>query len=167
MARARADHRTSGYWRFLIPPCGLAVSPWAPAFAGICGLALVTVSIFEILTPSDVFVATLGLLPLIAALWALSSRLAGLVVLLSLVLFALVFLEEAANRPTLLYFGAAALLVGTAVRLYATRMANLLSARGDHRLASHWAGGMPSTLYPLGRAFSGIPALSRRELEVA
>ena len=166
MPRARAGHHALGYGRFLTPPRGLAASRWAPAFASICGLALIMVSILEIMTPRDVFVATLGLPPLFAALWALSSRLAGLVSLLALVLFALVFFEETRNRPTLLYFGAATLVIGIALRLYATSMAKLLSARGPGRPASPWAG-MPSTLGALNGAFPGVPALSRRELEVA
>lgn len=167
MARARAaGHRPLGYGRFLVPPCGLATSPWAPALAGVCGVALITVSVFEILTPSDVFVATLGLLPLLAALWALSGRLAGLVVLLSLVLFAVVFVEEPSNRPTLLYFGAATLVIGIALRMYATSMAKLLATLGPRRSRLPWTA-MPSSLGAFGGAFLKASALSRRELEVA
>ena len=94
MALAKGRRGDLGHRRFLIRPLGLAESQWAPAVAGLCGLALVTVAVLEIMTPNDV-VASVGLLPLVAALWALSGRLAALVSLLAVVLFALMVLEDA------------------------------------------------------------------------
>ena len=100
MALAKGRRGDLGHRRFLIRPLGLAESPWAPAVAGLCGLALVTVAVLEIMTPNDV-VASLGLLPLLAGIWTLSGRLAALVSFLAVVLFALMVLEETHNRPTL------------------------------------------------------------------
>src|SRR6266404_9334173 len=117
MTPAKGRRRDLGYRRFLIRPLGLAESPWAPAVAGLCGFALVTVAVVEIVTPNDV-VASLGLLPLLAAIWTLSGRLAALVSLLAIVLFALMVLEETRNRPTLIYVGAGSLVIAIALRLY-------------------------------------------------
>jgi DNA-binding CsgD family transcriptional regulator len=165
MALAKGRRRNLGYRRFLIRPLGLAESQWAPAVAILCGLALVTVAVLEMMTPNDV-VASLGLLPLLAALWALPGRLAALVSLLAIVLFALMVLEETRNRPTLVYVGAASLVIGIALRLYATSLADLLAARVNHRPAQHWAP-PSSTLEGVDGSSHGIRALTRRELEVA
>ena len=165
MAWVRASHRGLGYGRFLIRPCGLAASRWAPPAAGLCGLALVAISIFEIVTPNDV-VATLGLLPLFAALWTLSGRLAGLVSLLAFVLLALMVLEETRNRPTLIYLGATTVVIGIALRLYATSLANLLSPRAPRRPAPSRAA-TSGTLGAVDGSLHGVYALTRRELEVA
>ncbi len=165
MALAKGRRGDLGHRRFLIRPLGLAESQWAPAVAGLCGLALVTVAVLEIMTPNDV-VASVGLLPLVAALWALSGRLAALVSLLAVVLFALMVLEETRNRPTLVYVGAASLVIGIALRLYATSLADLLAARGNHRPAQSWAPAS-STLAAVDGSSHGVQALTRRELEVA
>src|SRR6266852_9618783 len=138
MALAKGRRGDLGHRRFLIRPLGLAESQWAPAVAGLCGLALVTVAVLEIMTPNDV-VASLGLLPLLVAIWTLSGRFAALVSLLAVVLFALMVLEETRNRPTLVYIGAASLALGIALRLYATSLADLLVARVNHRPAQNWA----------------------------
>ena len=165
MALTKGRRRDLGYRRFLIRPLGLAESQSAPAVASLCGLALVTVAVLEIMTPNDV-VASLGLLPLLVAIWTLSGRLAALVSLLAVVLFALMVLEETRNRPTLVYVGAASLVVGIALRLYATSLADLLAARVNHRPAQHWAP-PSSTLGEVDGSSHGIRALTRRELEVA
>src|SRR5260370_4111539 len=105
MALAKGRRGDLGYRRFLIRPLGLAESPWAPAVAGLCGFALVTVAVVEIMTPNDV-VASLGLLPLLAAIWTLSGRLAALVSLLAVSLFSLMGLEETRDPPTFVEIGA-------------------------------------------------------------
>src|SRR5260370_29486176 len=125
MALAKGRRGDLGYRRFLIRPLGLAESPWAPAVAGLCGFALVTVAVVEIMTPNDV-VASLGLLPLLAAIWTLSGRLAALVSLLAVVLFALIVLEETRNRPTFGYIGSARLAIGIALRVEPRGLAHLL-----------------------------------------
>jgi DNA-binding CsgD family transcriptional regulator len=165
MALTKRRRRDLGYRRFLIRPLGLAESQWAPVVASLCGLALVTVAVLEIMTPNDV-VASVGLLPLLVALWTLSGRLAALVSLLAVGLFALMVLEETRNRPTLVYVGAASLVVGIALRPYATSLADLLASRVNHRPAQYWAP-PSSTLGEVGASSHGIRALTRRELEVA
>ena len=160
MAAVRRRHGARG--RYLIRPCGLAGSRWEAVAAGLCSLALGTVAGCEVLTPNDAL-AALGLPPLLAAIWTLSGAFAAIVSFVALALFALVLAAEAPNRLTLISIGAAALLIAIAVRLYATSLAEVLAARGNHRP-------IRETLPTLAAAdirFNGLESLTRREIEVA
>jgi len=57
------------------------------------------VLLVEIVTPNDV-VASTAFLPLVAAMWTLSRRLAQVVALEAALVFALVLVSEVGNRPT-------------------------------------------------------------------
>jgi len=160
LSAARRRHLTRG--RYLIRPCGLAGSRWEAAAAGVYSLALGTIAGSEILTPDDAL-AALGLPPLLAAIWTLSGAYAAIVSVLALALFALVLAAEASNRMTILSIGAVALLLAIAVRMYATSLAEILAARGNHRLTP--AG--PPTLAAADIRFNGLESLTRREIEVA
>ncbi len=160
MAGARRRQLIRG--RYLIRPCGLAGSRWEAAAAGLYSLALGTIAGSEILTPDDVL-AALGLPPLLAAVWTLSSAFAAIVSVLALALFALVLAAEATNRMTILSIGAAALLLAIAVRIYATSLAEVLATRGNHWLTR---AALP-TLAAADIRFHGLESLTRREIEVA
>lgn len=160
MAATRRRRVSRG--RFLIRPCGLAGSRWERPAAGLYSLALGTVAGFELLTPDDAL-AALGLPPLLAALWTLSGGLAGIVSVLALALFVLVVAAEPASRVTIVSVGVAALLIAVALRLCATRLAEVLAAGGSRRLS--WAYS-PTSGAPDIR-FSGSETLTRREVEVA
>ena len=160
MAGARRRQLIRG--RYLIRPCGLAGSRWEAAAAGLYSLALGTIAGAEIVTPDDA-VAALGLPPLLAAVWTLSGAFAAIVSVLALALFALVLVAEASNRMTILSIGAAALLLAIAVRIYATTLAEVLAARGNHRLTRT---ALP-TLAAADIRFNGLESLTRREIEVA
>jgi DNA-binding CsgD family transcriptional regulator len=138
--------------RSFIRPCSLAGSRWEPAAAGVFGAALGGVFGSEVLTPDDV-VATLGLPPLLAALWTLSGRLAAAVAGFALALFGIVFVLEAANRPTLVAVGISGLVLAVAVRTSATNLKTAGAAMAVER--PH-----PPTPH-------GVESLTRRELEVA
>src|SRR2546427_12110584 len=98
MALAKGRRGDLGHRRFLIRPLGLAESQWAPAVAGLFGLALVTGAVLEIMTPNDV-VASLGLLPLLAGNWAGSGRVAGPVFFLAVVSVVPLVPQGAAKPP--------------------------------------------------------------------
>jgi DNA-binding CsgD family transcriptional regulator len=149
--------------RYLIRPCGLAGSRWEAPAAGLYSLALSTVFTFEILTPDDVL-AALGLPPLLAAIWTLSGILAGIVSLLALALFGVVLAKEPGNRVTLICVAGAGLLIAIALRLYATSLAEVLSARRHHRLPP---AAFASPTLAAGVRLYGIESLTRREIEVA
>jgi len=135
--------------RHLLRPCGLAGSRWEPAAAGLYSVALGGVFGSDMLTPDDVL-ATLGLPPLLAAVWTLSGRLAALVSGLALSLFAVVVAVEAPNRPTIVSVGVTGVLLAVAARTCATRLAKALPVPALH----------PRPVFGLG-------SLTRREVEVA
>ncbi len=93
-----------------------------------CCLALVAVLVFELLTPDDV-VGSIGLLPLVAAMWALSSRLAATVAIAAVLMFGIVVASEESNRATVLLIGAVGFVLAVLVRLYATRLDSFSAPR--------------------------------------
>lgn len=151
--------------RFLIRPYALAGSPRELLFAGLCIMLLGAVFVAEILTP-DVVVGAFSLLPLLAALWVLSSRLAALVAIVAILFFGAAVAVEAANRMTLILLGVA--VFGTALmgRLYATGLASVLSSRRHIRpTIKSWV--TSATHDGMDRSSYGLRSLTRRELEVA
>jgi DNA-binding CsgD family transcriptional regulator len=152
MARARIDAGRP-YASPLIRPLALASTQWERGVAAACCLALGLVLIVEILTPDDV-VGSIGFLPLIAAMWSLSSRLAAAVALAAAFVFWAVFATEESNRTTVLLIGAVGFVLAVLVRIYATRLDKLFrSAAGLSNLTV--------------RTGDQIESLTRREVEVA
>jgi DNA-binding CsgD family transcriptional regulator len=143
----------------------LVGSPQERLFAGLCVMLLGAVFVAEILTP-DVVVGAFALLPLLAAMWVLSSRLAALVALVATLLFAVALAAESANRMTDVLLGVAVLATAFTGRLYATRLASVLSSSPHMRpTIESWV--TPATLDRMGRSLNGPKSLTRRELEVA
>jgi DNA-binding CsgD family transcriptional regulator len=150
---------------FLVRPYALAGSPRGVLFAGLCIVLLVAIFVAEILTP-HVVVGAFALVPLLAALWVLSSRLATLVAIVATVFFFATAATETANRMTVILLGVA--ILGTALigRLYATGLASVLSGRRHMRptIGTWVAPGAPDDVDRLSNA---LRSLTRRELEVA
>ena len=147
----------------LIRPCALATGRWDVATASICGFALVVVLVIEMLTPNDV-VASLALLPLIAAMWTLSTRMASAVSLTAAVVFGVILAGEAGSRPTVLLVGAVGLVFAVAVRSYAIALAKVLRISQRDGLTGARRREWPGLAFAVPE---GIDALTRRELEVA
>lgn len=145
------------YASWLIRPLGLAGSQREYVVAGICCLALALVLVIEILTPNDV-VGSVGVLPVIAAMWTLSRRPATVVGVVAVTVFLLVVASEETNRTTVLLLGGVGFVVAVMVRLYATRLHALLASSGQRASAPIW----PALPVP-----QPVQALTRRELEVA
>jgi DNA-binding CsgD family transcriptional regulator len=150
VARARSRFG-AGYPNLLVRPCILAGTRWDAVAAWICCVAIGAVLVVEVVTPNDV-VISLALLPLIAAMWALSTRLALRIALWSAVVFGLVLATEIGNRPTVAFVAAVAVVVSGVVRFYATGLAGLWPARPA-----------PSALHVSGP----VDSLTLRELQVA
>jgi len=151
--------------RFLVRPYALAGGPQELLFAGLCIVLLVGVFVAEILTPHTV-VSAFALLPILAALWVLSSRLAALVAIVATLFFGAAVAVENANRMTVILVGLAVL--GTALmgRLYATGLASVLSSRRRIRpTIKSWV--TPANLDGEDRSSYGLRSLTRRELDVA
>jgi DNA-binding CsgD family transcriptional regulator len=151
--------------RFLIRPYALAGSPQELLFAGLSIMLLGAIFVAEILTP-HVVVGAFAFLPLLAALWVLSSRLAVLVAAVATLFFGAAVAIETANRMTVILIGVAVL--GTAIicRLNASGLASVLSSRRYTRpTAKTWV--TPASLDGMDRSSYGLRSLTRRELEVA
>lgn len=149
--------RQTQYASWLIRPLGLAGSPREPGMAAVCCLALVLVFVFEVLTPNDV-VGSVGVLPVIAAMWTLSPRFAAAVGWVAVTVFWLVVASEETNRTTVLLLGGVGFVLAVMVRTYATRLNALLSSSGRRASAAI----RPALAVP-----QPVDTLSRRELEVA
>lgn len=133
--------------------------------AALCITLLGAIFVAEILTP-DVVIGAFAILPLLAAIWVLSSRLAALVTIAAILSFGLGAAIEASNRITVILVGVAVLTTAFVARLYATALASLLSS-GRHlpRTVTSWA--TATTLDGIDRSSHGVESLTRRELEVA
>jgi DNA-binding CsgD family transcriptional regulator len=151
--------------RFLIKPYALAGSHWEGLAAGLLILILGAIFVAEVLTPNDV-VGAFALLPLLAAVWLLSSRGAGVVTIAAALFFGIAIDVEMANRMSEILVGVAIFITAFVARLYAAGLASVLSSRRHMRpsiktwVASATLGGMDRPSY-------GLRSLTRRELDVA
>lgn len=161
---AQSNRRKLTYARFLVRPCALSGSQWELLFAGSCIVLLGTVFVAEAMTP-DVVVGAFALVPLLAAVWVLSSRLAALVAFVAIFLLGVAVSVETANRFTVVLMGVAILLTALVARLYATSLASLLSSHRHLRPAVPTQA-TPATLDRIDQFSHGIRSLTRRELEV-
>jgi DNA-binding CsgD family transcriptional regulator len=151
--------------RFLIWPHALAGSSRELAFAGLCITLLGAVLIAEILTP-DFVVGAFALLPLLAALWVLSKRLATLVAIVATLFFGAAVAVEAANRTTVILIGVAVFITAVIGRLYAIGLASRLDSRNHMRpTIKSWV--TPAAFDGMEQFSYGLRSLTRRELEVA
>jgi DNA-binding CsgD family transcriptional regulator len=149
----------------LIRPYALAGSRHELVFAGLGIMLLGAVFVAEILTP-HVVVGAFALLPLLAALWVLSSRLAALVAIVATLLFGATVAVETADRLTLILLGVAVFGTALMARLCATAVASALSSR-RHMAPTIESWVRPATLGGMDRPSGGLRSLTRRELEVA
>jgi DNA-binding CsgD family transcriptional regulator len=151
--------------RFLVGPYALSGSRRELFVAGLCMLVLGAIFTAEMLTP-DVVLSAFALLPLLAAIWVLSSRLAAVVTIAAILFFGLAVAMEAANRTTVIFVEVAVLATALVARLYATALASLLSSSRRMR-PTVTTSATPATLDGIDRSSHGVRSLTRRELEVA
>jgi DNA-binding CsgD family transcriptional regulator len=143
----------------------VAGSRWELLVAGLCLSVIGVVYLIEVLTPDDYVVIDVALLPLLAAVWVLSSRLATLVGLVTALLFVDEAAMDAANRTTVIVIGATVFVTALMARLYATNLAPLLSSR-RHLRPTVPNRATATTLEAIDRSSHGVRSLTRRELEV-
>jgi DNA-binding CsgD family transcriptional regulator len=151
--------------RFSVRPYALAGNSLELPVAVVCIILLGAVLVAEILTP-DTVVGALALLPLLAGLWVLSSRLAGLVAIVATVFFGVAVVLEDADRTTMVLVGVAIFITAVIVRLHAAALASvLLDDRRRRPTVKNLVA--PFSLDGTHQSPSGLRALTRRELEVA
>ena len=145
-------------------PLVLVGHAWELPIAGAIALVVTVIFGLELLTPRDVL-ATLALLPLLVAVWVLSTRWLIAVGSLAAVQFAIAVAVEGGNRPTLIISGVVGLCVLLVARRYGVR--SLHSLEGQRTPTSTEASRLSARSTRASHSISGIGALSRRELEVA
>ena len=159
-----ASHRMVPLFRRTTWPRALVGHVWdAPISAAIALVVTLTFGL-ELLTPRDV-VAAVALLPLLIAVWVLSTRWVVGVGALAGVQFATAVAIEAGNRPTLVITGVVGLCLLLVARGYA--VSNLHSLKGQPNPTPTEASRVRPTPTGASHSISGIGALSQRELEVA
>jgi DNA-binding CsgD family transcriptional regulator len=141
--------------RNLPGPFALAGRPEEIAVAAGCIGVLLLVLIGDLLTPVQVALSALGLIPLLAAAWLLSDRLALAVGVVGLGQLVLTAALGDVSIPTAISEATAYVVLGLVVRLYAGSLAELLSRPGP----------VKRTEVTSGR--TGVDTLTRREREVA
>jgi DNA-binding NarL/FixJ family response regulator len=131
-----------------------------------CITALASIFATEISTPDDVIEA-LALLPVLAGLWTLSNPASWQISAFALGLLGLVMVAEPQNRLTILSVGVVGVTLAALLRVYASRLARLLSISSTRSHGPRWSDPMTATLSALEISAGGIASLTRRELEVA
>jgi DNA-binding CsgD family transcriptional regulator len=140
--------------RSLPGPFGLAGRPEEIATAAACISLLLVVFVGDLLTPVQVALGALGLIPLLAGAWLLSDRLALAVALVAVGQLVLTAALGALSIPTVVAEATTYVVLGLVVRLYAGTLAELLRQQ--------------TSLKRSGRVLrSGVETLTKREREVA
>ena len=140
--------------RRLPGPFALAGRPDEIAVAAGCILLLLLVFAGDLVTPVQVALTALGLIPLLAAAWLLSDRLALAVAVVALGQLVLTAALGDVSVPTAVSEATAYVVLGLVVRLYAGSLAELLSRPGPLK---------PTAV----TSRTGVETLTRREREVA
>lgn len=156
--------------RLLLRPYALAHRPDGVLLAGACIVALLVVFAADMVTPRQVALSALGLIPLLAAMWLLSDGLALAVGVIALTQLLVTGALGALSLPTVASEGAAYLVLAVVCRLYAGSLADVLASRPS---TGQRGGGppqaIPVTLTVAARkaAARGMESLTAREQQVA
>lgn len=167
MARGKPRSRTLS--RLLLRPYALAHRPEELPFAAACMVALVLIFVGDVVTPIQVAFSALGLIPLLAAMWLLSWRLAAAVGVVAVGQLLATAALGTLSLATVTSEGTAYLVLALVCRLYAGSIVDLFfrSVRSGHPgdSGSPW---LSVTLTVAGRREStrGIWGLTERERQV-
>jgi DNA-binding CsgD family transcriptional regulator len=140
--------------RILPGPFALAGRSDEIVVAAGCIVVLLLVFVGDLVTPVQVALTALGLIPLLAAAWLLSDRLALAVAVVALGQLVLTAALGAVSIPTAVSEATAYVVLGLVVRLYAGSLAELLSRPALVRRAEV-------------TSRTGVEMLTKREREVA
>ena len=146
--------RSSSLARVLPGPFALAGRPEEIAVAAGCIVALLLVLTGDLLTPVQVALTALGLIPLLAAVWLLSDRLALAVAVVGLGQLVLTTALGSVSLATGVSEATAYLVLGLVVRLYAGSLGDLLARQTPGKRSEV-------------TSRTGVETLTKREREVA
>jgi DNA-binding CsgD family transcriptional regulator len=167
LRRQRPATRTLS--RLLLRPYALAHRREGFLLAGACILALLLVFIADVVTPRQVALSALGLIPLLAAMWLLSDALALVVGAIALTQLVVTGVLGTLSLPTVASEGAAYVVLAVVCRLYAGSLAEVLLARTGRATQPNGGPATPVTLTVGGRkaVTRGLESLTAREQQVA
>jgi len=158
------NHGVAPFFSHMARPRGLVGHAWEiPTSAAIALVVTVTFGL-ELLTPRDVL-ATLALVPLLIAVWTLSTWWVVAVTSVAAGQFAIAVAVEAGSRPTLVIVGVVGLCILLLARGYA--VSDLHVPPSQRTLTPTQINRLIPKSAPAGGSVRGIGALSQREFEVA
>ena len=152
--RLRLGTNGSGLPSSLPGPYGLAGRPEEIAAAAGCIGLLLLIFVGDLLTPVQVALGALGLIPLLAGSWLLSGRLALAVALVAVGQLVLTAALGTLSVPTVVAEATTYVVLGLVVRLYAGTLSELLRRQTSIKRAGLTGRG-------------GAETLTKREREVA
>jgi DNA-binding CsgD family transcriptional regulator len=156
--------------RMLLRPCALADRPLEVPVAAACILALGLVFIGDVTTPIQIAVSGLGLIPLLAAMWLLSLRMALVVGAVAVGQLLVTGVLGTLNPVTVVSELTAYVVLALVCRLYAASLADLLfGSRRPGRLPEASQPARFVTLTGAGRRgpAAKTDSLTKRERQVA
>jgi DNA-binding CsgD family transcriptional regulator len=140
--------------RSLPGPYGLAGRPEEIAAAAACIVLLLLIFLGDLVTPVQVALGALGLIPLLAAAWLLSDRLALAVALVAVGQLVLTAALGALSVPTVVAEATTYVVLGLVVRLYAGTLSEMLRRQTSSKRTAL-------------TSRTGVETLTKREREVA
>ena len=152
--RSNLGANGAGRSRSLPGPYGLAGRPEEIAAAAGCIGLLLLVFLGDLVTPVQVALGALGLIPLLAGAWLLSDRLALAVAVVAVGQLVLTAALGALSIPTVVAEATTYVILGLVVRLYAGTLSEMLRRQISIKRAAI-------------TARTGVEMLTRREREVA
>ena len=165
---ARGSPRRRTLSRVLLRPYALAGRPAELPLAAACIVLLSLVFVGDILTPVQIAVSALGLIPLLAAMWLLSWRLAWAVGAVAIGQLIVTGALGTLSLPTIAAEGSAYIVLALVCRLYAATIAKLFfgaaAQNGSPEGQTPW---LSLTLTVGGRRSArGLDNLTERERQV-
>jgi DNA-binding CsgD family transcriptional regulator len=167
MRRRTTTSRTLS--RLLLRPYALAHRPAELPVAVACAALLFLVFFADILTPIQVAVSALGLIPLLAAMWLLSDRVASALAAVAVGQLVITGVVGRLSLATVASEATAYVLLAIVCRLYAASLADLLARKSRAiRKAEQQSPPVPMTLTFAARPAStkGMESLTTREQQV-
>ena len=153
-------HRTSD-WPWDVP-LGLVGHRWEYPVALVLAASLILIFVAELATPTTVVITTLGLVPVLAAAWLLSTPLAIGVTILGIGLIGVAGAVGDIVRITAASEATVFALIAIAIRLYARRLIILLRGTANEAIpGSSTVFGLESLAQVVDSSLDGVAALNQ------
>ena len=160
LGKEATTHRTSD-WPWDVPH-GLVGHRWEYPVALVLAASLILIFVAELATPTTVVITTLGLVPVLAAAWLLSTPLAIGVTILGIGLIGVAGAVGALVPITAASEATVFALIAIAIRLYARRLIILLRGTANEAIpGSSTVFGLESLAQVVDSSLDGVAALNQ------